>query len=78
MTHLGSLLCLGGCGNNESAKHLFFECDVFSNLSPAVTKWLKIYTAFSVENSYLFNKETHKCFFAIWVACWLIWKERNN
>jgi hypothetical protein len=52
MTHLGSLLCSGGCGNNESAKHLFFECDVFSNLSPAITKWLKIYTAFSIDGRY--------------------------
>jgi hypothetical protein len=52
MTHLGSLLCSIACGNNESAKHLFFECDVFSHFWPTVTKWLKIYTAFSIVGHY--------------------------
>jgi hypothetical protein len=74
MTHLSSLLCFGDCGNNESSKQLFFEYDVFSNLCHAVTKWLEIYIAFSIDVRYhalqfdksdLVNKETQKCFVAI-------------
>jgi hypothetical protein len=74
MTHLGFLFCLGDWVNMDSVKQLFFEYDVFSNLCHAVTKWLEIYIAFSIDVRYhalqfdksdLVNKETQKCFVAI-------------
>ena len=35
--------CVGGCGLQEIATHLFLNCDTFRNLWVAVSHWLNIH-----------------------------------
>jgi len=40
----GSMLCSGGCSQEEIIKHLFLECDFYGSLWHLVFCWLGIYT----------------------------------
>lgn len=80
--------CVGGCGSEESAGHLFFGCTTFGSVWYHLFHWLGItfvapdavgehflqfgYLSGLPRFTYLFLKIT-------WLACvWVIWKERNN
>jgi hypothetical protein len=93
LVHRGVLLstnaaCVGGCGDSESATHLFLHCNIFGSLWSLVTNWLGISYVSSAELRSHFIQFTkmagmprvsHLYFRIIWFATiWVIWKERNN
>ncbi|MCH89269.1 cysteine-rich receptor-like protein kinase, partial [Trifolium medium] len=46
--HLNSsYLCVGGCGSDENANHIFFNCPMLSIVWKETLKWLGISAAFS-------------------------------
>jgi hypothetical protein len=49
MLPLHSLLCVGGCGFNETINHLFFECDIFSSLWRMIASWLGVSDLSSID-----------------------------
>ena len=40
--HQDDAACVSGCGNSETATHLFLECPIFSSLWSQVWHWLGI------------------------------------
>ena len=81
-------LCAGGCGNIETANHLFLGCNLFGSVWYLICNWLGI--SF-VPSGLLFDhfiqfsnltgmpRYSHNYFQVIWVASiWAIWKDRNN
>jgi hypothetical protein len=81
-------LCVGGCGNIESADHLFIGCNLFGSVWYLICLWLGIsfvcpglivdhFTQF-IHMAGL-PRSTHGYFKVIWLAAtWAIWKDRNN
>jgi len=80
--------CVGGCNLQETATHLFLNCDTFHNLWVSVSQWLNIdFVAPEVLRAHLIQfghlaglpRFTYSFLKLIWLACvWVIWKERNN
>jgi len=80
--------CVAGCGNDESATHLFFHCDTFGALWQHVRKWLGVsgadlYTVhvhFLQFSNALGTSRIRRSFMQLlWLLCvWILWNERNN
>jgi len=85
--HLADNVCVGGCGSQETANHLFFDCRTFSSIWSYVFQWLDISFVAPLtarDHFYKFRhlpglpRSLHSFFQLIWFACvWTIWKERN-
>jgi len=81
-------VCVGGCGFEESADHLFITCRHFSQLWTHICSSLDIssvnisatwdhYHPFGQLDG--FARQAHLFLKIIWFACsWTIWKERKN
>ena len=80
--------CVAGCGQVETAHHLFLLCDTFGSLWQHVRAWLGFSDVdqqtlgdhFLQCTNYLGGMKTRQSFLQlICLLCvWLIWKERNN
>jgi len=80
--------CVLGCGQVESASHLFIHCDVFGTLWQHIRSWigvsgvdpLNLSDHFSQFIHYSGSSKTRRLFLQLlWLLCvWLIWGERNN
>jgi len=79
---------VAGCGNDESALHLFFHCDTFGALWQHVRNWLGVSGAdpYTVHDNFfqftnaLGTSRTRRSFMQLlWLLCvWILWNERNN
>jgi hypothetical protein len=79
---------VSGCGNLETATHLFFACDIFTSLWFHVWLWLGISSVSSGDLRQHFIQFTNMAgmprstlvyFRIIWFASvWVLWKERND
>jgi len=86
--HQDDIICVGGCGCQETSHHLFIRCDIFGGLWHRIYQWLDIsFIPLELvrDNLHQFGnlaglpQFTHSFLQVIWHACvWLIWKERNN
>ncbi|XP_024626847.1 uncharacterized protein [Medicago truncatula] len=82
------ILCAGGCGNIETADHLFLGCNLFGSVWYLICNWLGICYVPSCQLSDHFlqfsnmasmPRFSHTFFKVIWLASiWAIWKDRNN
>jgi len=80
--------CTAGCGELETASHLFLGCDTYNSLWLLVLHWLSISSVLHGELRHHFVQFTHMVGLPrfsylylrlIWFAfVWMIWKERNN
>ncbi|WJX94027.1 hypothetical protein P8452_75492 [Trifolium repens] len=81
-------LCVSGCGEVESAHHLFFSCGTFGSVWALVCSWFDIPM---VEHTSLRDHFVQFTYSAggsrarrsllqlIWLACvWVVWTERNH
>jgi len=81
-------MCVSGCGNAESASHLFLHCDVFGSLWQYIRCWIGVSRADPQSIRDHLHQFTHftghskarRSFLQlIWLLCvWLIWNEHNN
>ena len=81
-------MCVGECGVQETAVHLFLNCGIFGKIWQMVRYWLGVYTTlpatimdhFLQFGSALGHGKRRKSFMSlIWFASsWVLWKERNN
>ncbi|GAU47037.1 hypothetical protein TSUD_239950 [Trifolium subterraneum] len=80
--------CVSGCGEVESAHHLFISCSTFGSLWPLVRSWIgsTLVTAQTLSNHFAqFTTSTggtrsRRSFMQlIWLASvWVVWTERNH
>jgi len=80
--------CSAGCGELETASHLFLGCDIYRSLWLLVLHWLGISSALPgelrhhyVQFIYMVGLPRFSYLYLrlIWFAfVWVIWKERNN
>jgi len=80
--------CVVGCGNDETAIHMFLYCDTFGALWQHVRKWLGVSRAdmYTVHDHFfqftnvLGPSRTRRSFMQLlWLLCvWILWNERNN
>jgi len=81
-------VCTTGCGQLETASHLFLGCAVYGSLWSLVLHWLGISSVLHGELRHYLEQFTHMAglprftyFYLriIWFASvWVLWKERNN
>jgi hypothetical protein len=81
-------LCVSGCGEAESARHLLLSCTTFGSLWALVRSWIGIpemeYTSLRdhfVQFTYSAGGSRARRSFLqlIWLACvWVVWTERNH
>lgn len=81
-------LCAAGCGQQETAQHLFLQCDTFGSLWHLVRDWIGCCGADAEDISdhflqftYLTGGAKSRCSFMqlVWLLCaWVVWNERNN
>ncbi|PNX91700.1 kinesin-like protein, partial [Trifolium pratense] len=81
-------LCISGCGEAESAHHLFISCSCFGSLWALVCSWIGVPLTSSttirdhfVQFTYLAGGSRARRSFLqlIWLASvWVIWTERNH
>jgi len=81
-------LCVGGCGDIETADHLFIGCNLFGSVWYLICLWLDISFVCpgSMEDHFTqfihmagLPRSSHYYFKVIWLASTLaIWKDRNN
>ena len=86
--YTGDNNCVGRCRLLETADHLLFSCEPFSNVWSVVLQWLHLsFIAPSGSRNHFYQfghmvgllRSSHTFFRIIWLACvWIIWKERNN
>ena len=81
-------MCVSGCGEVETAHHLFLSCATFSELWRCVRDWLGVYEADPIDISDHFQqfiflvgsapkrRSFMQLFWLLYV--WIIWNERNN
>jgi len=76
-------LCVAGCGEVETAQHLFVSCPIFSKLWHHVRAWIGVSGVDPIDVSdhclqftYLTGGTTTKRSFMHLV--WVLWTERNN
>ncbi|GAU49411.1 hypothetical protein TSUD_407260 [Trifolium subterraneum] len=80
--------CVSGCGDIETAQHLFFTCGIFGTLWSAVRLWIGFSSVDHHNPSDHFlhfvgvlgERRARRSFLQlIWLACvWVLWNERNN
>ena len=81
-------LCVFGCGEVETAQHLFVSCPIFRDLWPQVRAWIGVSGVDPLDISDHFVQFTYmlgstskfRSFMQLlWLACvWVLWTERNN
>ncbi|MCH83355.1 putative non-LTR retroelement reverse transcriptase, partial [Trifolium medium] len=81
-------LCVSGCGEVETAQHLFLSCSTFGALWSLVSSWIgsSLVTAQTLSDHFVqFTgsagglRARHSFMQLIWLACvWVVWTERNN
>jgi len=81
-------LCVGGCGNFETANHLFIGWNLFGSVWYLIYHWLDIsFVCPALINDHFIQfikltgmpRSSHIYFKFIWLAStWAIWKDRNN
>ncbi|CAJ2670936.1 unnamed protein product [Trifolium pratense] len=81
-------LCVSGCGEVESAQHLFLSCSTFGALWSLVSSWIgsSLVTAQTLSDHFVqFTgsagglRARHSFMQLIWLACvWVVWTERNH
>jgi len=82
------IMCVTGCGNVETAKHLFLTCTMFASLWQQVRDWIG-FVGVDVNNiadhlvqfTYMTGGGKAKRSFLqlIWLLCtWVVWNEQNN
>jgi len=86
--HHTDTACSSGCGELETATHLFLSCDIFSSLWSHIWRWLHISSVLPGDIRQHFiqftslaglPRFTHSFLKSIWCASvWVLWKERNN
>jgi hypothetical protein len=85
---LADSVCVSGCGDYETAAHLFCVCNIFRSLWDHILHWLGVSVVFPGDIRQHFRqfsnlaglpRATHQFLKVIWFASvWAIWKERNN
>lgn len=86
--HQDAQFCVAGCGQQESAKHLFLQCPLLDSLWSGVLVWICFITI-SPENATnhlaqfgslsSISKSKRSLLTLIWCAtAWTIWKKRNS
>jgi len=81
-------MCVSGCGNAESATHLFLHCHVFGSLWYHIRSWIGV-SGVDSENirehfhqfiHYTSHSKARRSFLQLlWLLCIrLMWNERNN
>jgi len=85
--YVENTFCTAGCGQVETAKHLFLHCDSFGSLWQQVRFWLGVSGVdhqslganFLQFSNYLGGSRTRRSFLHLtWLLCvWLIRKEHN-
>jgi len=78
-----STSCLAGCGQVETAQHLFLQCDISSSLWQQVQSWIGVFGVDHQSISNHFVQFTYYCgglrerrsFLQL---IWLVWNDRNN
>ncbi|CAJ2644534.1 unnamed protein product [Trifolium pratense] len=81
-------LCTSGCGEVESAQHLFLSCSFFGPLWSLVSSWIgsSVVTAQTLSDHFVRftdsagGSRARRSFMQlIWLACvWVVWTERNH
>ncbi|GAU31822.1 hypothetical protein TSUD_58230 [Trifolium subterraneum] len=80
--------CVSGCGEAESAHHLFISCSTFGSLWTLLCSWIGIAPVHSTSIRDHFvqftcaagGARTRRSFMQlIWLVCvWIVWTERNH
>ncbi|GAU37762.1 hypothetical protein TSUD_102790 [Trifolium subterraneum] len=80
--------CVSGCGEVESAQHLFLSCNTFGSLWSLVSSWIgsSMVTAQILPDHFVQftcsaggSRARHSFMQLIWLACvWVVWTERNH
>ncbi|XP_045819170.1 uncharacterized protein LOC123912363 [Trifolium pratense] len=80
--------CVSGCGDAESAHHLFLTCGFFGSLRPMVQDWIgstavdanSLHDHFVQFTQSVGGQRSRRSFMQlIWLACvWILWHERNH
>jgi len=83
-----NLLCVSGCGQNETLDHLIIHCPIFGNLWQLVKSWLGVYSVDPQHVTDHFNQfvlssggyvPRWSFLHLIWLCCiWVLWNERNQ
>ncbi|CAJ2679782.1 unnamed protein product [Trifolium pratense] len=86
--HRQAHLCVSGCGEVESAQHLFLYCSSFGLLWPLVSSWIgsSLVTAQNLPEHFVQftvsagGSRARRSFMQlVWLACvWVVWTERNH
>lgn len=80
-------VCVFGCGEPETASHLFFGCNTFSLLWSHVLHWMGLSAVLPGEsrqhllqftNMARLPRATYSLKIIWFATVWAIWKERNN
>ncbi|CAJ2627870.1 unnamed protein product [Trifolium pratense] len=81
-------LCTYGCGEVESAQHLFLSCSFYGSLWSLVSSWIgsSVVTAQTLSDHFIQftdsagGSRARRSFMQlIWLACvWVVWTERNH
>jgi len=81
-------LCVAGCGEVETAQHLFVSCPIFSELWRHVREWIGVCGADPIDVSDHFlqftyltgGAATRRSFMQLLclLCVWMLWTERNN
>ncbi|CAJ2673682.1 unnamed protein product [Trifolium pratense] len=81
-------LCVSGCGEVESAQHLFINCSSFGLMWPLVSSWIgsSLVTAQNLPEHFVQftdsagGSRARRSFMQlVWLACvWVMWTERNH
>ncbi|GAU10151.1 hypothetical protein TSUD_423160, partial [Trifolium subterraneum] len=80
--------CVSGCGEAESAHHLFLSCSTFGSLWPLVGSWVgsSLVTTQTLPDHFVQftssagGSRSHRSFMQLlWlVSVWVVWTERNH
>ena len=86
--HNATILCVAGCGNDESTSHLFLHSDSFGSLWQHIRNWLGVSGVdpynicdhfIQFTNSLGISTKRRSLMQLMWLLCvWIIWTKRNN
>ncbi|GAU10981.1 hypothetical protein TSUD_112740 [Trifolium subterraneum] len=80
--------CVAGCGDMETAQHLFISCSIFGSLSSLVRSWIGLssvdphdltdhFLQFTYSSGSLSRRRSFLQFICL-VCVWVLWNERNQ
>ncbi|AES94437.1 hypothetical protein MTR_5g014380 [Medicago truncatula] len=80
--------CAAGCGNLETAHHIFLDCAIAASVWTLVRSWLGIFSVAPnvIQQHFIqfspmagMTRSSHLFFKTVWLACvWVFWKEINH